>query len=366
MVTRREFLKKAGKATAASAAIGAGYLFADSALDYLSRNMMVRPDLPIGELCLLGFENARIGLLEEFHDHFGLGGVIVFGRNFESPSELKEIVDEIKVRTSTNLIVAVDQEGGDVARLSGSGFPTFPSPAYYGERGDIQAAVHAAKVTSEKLNEIGINMNLGPVADVLTNPDNVLMQHRSYSGDVTEVCQFVRSIVGAQSEFGVASCAKHFPGLGDASIDPHKEAAVSEQTAEFFEENMFPPFAAAVEAGVSAIMTTHLFVPSLDPVHMATFSRRICDGILRESIGFKGVIVTDDLKMHAVDDAGEAVPKALSAGHDMVLVGTSFDEHLFFAGRLWESVESGEVPRDAISQKIDRVKQLKTRFEMWT
>jgi beta-N-acetylhexosaminidase len=327
---------------------------------------MVRPDLPIGELFLLGFENTGIGLLEEFHDHFGLAGVIVFGRNFESPSELKEIIDESKARTANNLIVAVDQEGGDVARLSGSGFPTFPSPAYYGERGELQAAVHAARVTSKKLNEVGINMNLGPVADVLTNPDNVLMKRRSYSSDVAEVCRFVLSIVGAQSEFGVASCAKHFPGLGDASIDPHREAAVSEQAAVFFEKNMFPPFAAAVEGGVSAIMTTHLFVPSLDPVHMATFSRRICDEILRESIGFEGVIITDDLNMHAVDDAKEAVPKALSAGHDIVLVGTSFDEQLSFAGRLWESVESGKIPRRAISQKIERVKQLKTRFEILT
>lgn len=327
---------------------------------------MLRPDLRIGELFLLGFENDRIDLLEEFQDHFGLGGVIVFGRNFESPPELREIIGEIKARTSSNLIVAVDQEGGDVARLSGSGFPTFPSPAYYGERGDLQAAVHAARVTSEKLKEVGINMNLGPVADVLTNPDNILMKHRSYSGDVTEVCRFVRSVINAQSEFGVISCAKHFPGLGDTSIDPHKEAAVSEQAAVFFEKNMFPPFAVAVEEGVSAIMTTHLFVPSLDPVHMTTFSRRICDGVLRESMGFEGVIITDDLKMHAVDDAKEAVPKALSAGHDMVLVGTSFDEQLSFAGSLWESVESGEVPRDAISQKIDRVNKLKTRFEMWT
>jgi beta-N-acetylhexosaminidase len=325
---------------------------------------MVRPDLRIGDLFLLGFENDRIDLLEEFHNSFGLGGVIVFGRNFESPSDLREIISEIRARTSSSLIVAVDQEGGDVARLSGSGFPTFPSPAYYCERGDLQAAVHAARVTSEKLRDVGINMNLGPVADVLTNPDNILMKHRSYSGDVTEVCRFVRSVIKAQSEFGVASCAKHFPGLGDASIDPHKEAAVSEQEAEFFEKNMFPPFAIAIEEGVAAIMTTHLFVPSLDPVHMATFSRQICDGVLRKSFGFEGVIVTDDLKMNAVDDAKEAVPKALAASHDMALVASSFDEQLSFAIRLWESVESGEIPRASIVQKIGRVKQLKTRFEM--
>ena len=325
---------------------------------------MVRPDLRIGELFLIGFENDRIDLLEEFHDYFGLGGVIVFGRNFESLSDLTEIIGEIKARTSSSLIVAVDQEGGDVVRLSGSGFPTFPSPAYYGERGDLQAAVHAARVTSESIKEIGINMNLGPVADVLTNPENILMKYRSYSGDVTEVCRFVRAVINAQSKSGIASCAKHFPGLGDASIDPHKEAAASDRTAEFFEKNMFPPFGVAVEERVAAIMTTHLFVPSLDPVHMATFSRRICEGILRESLGYEGVIITDDLNMNAVEDAKEAIPKALAAGHDMVLVAISFDEQLAFAGGLWESVESGEVPRYAISRKIDRVKQLKTRFEM--
>jgi len=365
MVTRREFFRKAGMATMASAAIGAGYVAVDSTIYYLSRKMMVRPDLPIGELFLLGFENDRIGLIEEFYNHFGLGGVIVFGRNSETPSDLKEIIGEVKARTSEKIIVAVDQEGGDVSRLSGSGFPTFPSPAYYGERGDLESAIHAAEVTSEKLNEVGINMNLGPVADVLTNPDNTLMKHRCFSSEVDEVCEFVRSVIRAQSDFGVASCAKHFPGLGDASIDPHKEIAISEKPAEFVRQKMLPPFTVAIEAGVAAIMTTHILVPSLDPEHMATFSRQICDEVLRKTMGFDGVIISDDLNMHAVEDPEKAVPRALSAGHDMVLVALSFDEQLFYAGALWGNVESGDISRDDVVQRIKRVRRLKERFKMW-
>ncbi len=365
MVTRRQFLSRAGIATAATAVLGTGYVAVDSAIEYISRKTMVRPDLPIGELFLLGFENDRIGLLEEFHDHFGLGGVIVFARNFESTSALKDIILEIKTRTTDDLIVAVDQEGGKVSRLTGQGFPTFPSPAYYGEKGDLEAAVHAAKTTAERLIELGINMNLAPVADVLTNPENTLMRQRCYSGDVNEVCKFVKGVINAQTESGVASCAKHFPGLGDASIDPHKAVAVSDRPPEFFFENSFPPFEAAVKAGVAAIMTTHLFTPSLDPEQMATFSKRICNQILRKSIGFDGVIISDDIDMDAVDDPKLGVSKAISAGHDMVLVSLSFDEQLFYGGSLWESIEAGSIPKPGVEEKISRVQRLKQRLRLW-
>lgn len=318
----------------------------------------------IGELFILGFENDHIDILQRFYEEHGLGGVIVFGRNIESPATLGDIIREIRDHTSDDLIVAIDQEGGDVNRLSGSDIPTFPSPSHFGRKGDLAGAAHAARATSKMLLGLGINMNLSPVADVLTNPDNVLMANRCYSGKPAEVGEFVRTVVGEQTESNIASCAKHFPGLGDAVIDPHKAVALSDQTSDFFRRNMFPPFIAAVDAGCPAIMTTHLKVKSLDPEHVATFSRSVCTGIIREEIGFEGVIMTDDLDMGAVENLDDAVPMAISAGHDMVLVCHSVDKQISCAEFLRKLVESGDIPQSGIEERLARIGRLKMRFKI--
>lgn len=325
---------------------------------------MAKTDLPIGELFLIGFENDRIGLVEEFYRSFDLGGVIIFARNVESPSLLKKLIDEIKSRTAGDLIVAVDQEGGEVNRLTGSEFPVFASPAHYGERQDLEGAIHAARVTSRELIKLGINMNLSPVADVLTNRENALMERRCFSGDMQEVSEFTAGVISAQSEAGVASCAKHFPGLGDVSADPHSEIAVCDRPFEFVRDSMLPPFTAAIRAGVQAVMTTHMLVPSVDPTNIATFSPRICTEILRGSLCFGGVIISDDLNMGAVKDAKRAVSRAIAAGHDMALLCHSADDQTNCAAALWDHIQAGDIPRSDIVSRIGRVRNLKRTLEV--
>lgn len=331
----------------------------DEAPDRSIEAAMIRNTPPIGELFILGFDNGRVDLVEQFHRSFGLGGVIVFARNIESPSDLKLLIDDVKRRTAANIIVAVDQEGGAVVRLSGSEFPTFPSPAFYGDRHDLEGALHAAMTTACELKKLGINMNLAPVADVLTNPDNLLMKRRCFSGDVGEVSRFVEGVVRAQTEAGIASCAKHFPGLGDSVIDPHEKAAVCKRSDEYFRDTMFPPFAAAIRAGAKAIMTTHLLAPSLDPTGMATFSPRICRELIRGSLGFGGVVLSDDLDMGAVQDPEQAVPKAIAAGHDMILICHAVEKQIACADNLLKYVKSGNIDERDIVRRIESVRNLK-------
>ncbi len=315
-----------------------------------------------GELFLLGFDNNNSDILCEFHREYGLGGAIIFGRNVESPEHLKEMICSIRSQTEGDLLIAIDQEGGSVNRLCGAQFPTYPSAAYYGERADIDGLKHAVAMTCERLLEIGINMNLSPVADVLTNRQNSLMRRRCYSSDVAQVNDYVGAVIDVQSRLGVASCAKHFPGLGDSVIDPHQEIAVCDRSREFFEENMFPPFEAAIAHKCPAIMTTHVIAQSLDSDNMATCSPNIVGGILRDSMAYDGVIITDDLDMSGAGDLHSAVIGAIMAGHDMLLICHSFGEQLSCAEALLDLLRKGELAADEIERRISRVRQMKRRF----
>lgn len=322
---------------------------------------MSRAALPVGELFLLGFHNDGLDHLGQFYDKFGLGGVILFDRNCSSPDETSALIREVRSLTSNDILVAIDQEGGRVNRISGADFPTFPSAAYYGSRADIDGVRHATEITASRLLAIGINLNMNPVADVFVNEDNRILKSRCFSSNAEVAAKFVSEVVRIQNDAGIASCAKHFPGLGDSSIDPHLEMALSSQPVQRFEDVMFPPFEAAVEQGCPAIMTTHISAPSLDPDHIATFSRNVVDGILRKRLGFDGVVITDDLDMAAIGDIPDAVPRALIAGHDIVLICHSVDKQLYCAEQLVAMADDPNL-RESLSASVRRVRSLKQRF----
>ncbi len=221
---------------------------------------------------------------------------------------------------------------------------------------------HAVTVTSRRLFEHGINMNLSPVADVLTNRKNKLMSRRCYSSDVTQVNKCVETLIDIQSEIGIASCAKHFPGLGDSLIDPHRGVAICDREKDFFVQNMFPPFETAIAHNCPAIMTTHVIAQSLDPDNIATHSRKVVKETLRDSMGFDGVIITDDLDMGGAGDLHSAVVGAIMAGHDMLLICHSFDDQFSCAETILDLLRRGELSVDDIEQRIDRARQMKRKF----
>lgn len=320
--------------------------------------------LRVGELFILGFENERLYLVEEFHERFGLGGVILFSRNYDGADSLRHRLDHLRSVTAPDLLISVDQEGGRVTRLSGIDFPAYPSPAYFGSRNDLDGAIHAASVTADRLKALGINFNLNPVADVLTNSDNELMRDRCYSGDAVPVGGYVAGIVEVQNSIGVASCVKHFPGLGDCGMDPHHELAVSDRSAEFYREVNFRPFREAIQANCPAIMTTHMLTKALDPVQPATFSIDICGRILRDELQFEGVVMSDDLDMGAVARPAEAAVRAIGAGHDLVLVCHSIDDQISCAEEILRAVDDGTLDESTLIAGIERVKKLKTEFSI--
>lgn len=320
--------------------------------------------MKIGELFLFGYKPDNFEFIREFARHHGLGGIILFPHNFESLKKLRSQINDLQEICGHRLIVSIDQEGGAVNRIT-EDFPVFPAPAYYGERSALNGVAHAAATTARNLRSLGINTDFVPVCDVLTNPDNRLMKRRSYSSDPQAVSDFVSTVIKACQANSLLTCAKHFPGLGSAAIDPHKMLATTGIVREEFYHIHFQPFRQAIADSVPLVMTTHLLAAALDPDNMATFSKIIVNDILRSELGFEGVVICDDLGMGAVTSAFTAAERAervLMSGHDMIMFCHDREDQKSAFEKVLDNINSGKFSEQFIGEKIERIGILKAKI----
>jgi len=268
------------------------------------------------------------------------------------------------------LFLAVDQEGGPVARLR-RGFAATPPNMALGATGSEDAAALAARVTARQLKALGINMNLAPVVDVNSNPANPIIGVRSYGEDPQMVARFGAAAVRAYREEGVIACAKHFPGHGDTGYDSHVRLPTVPHALERLRAVELVPFAAAIEAGVPAVMTAHVEVPAVEPEPglPATMSARVLEGLLRAELGFGGLIVSDSLGMGAIDaryGPAEAAVRALLAGADVLCFGAdkghSPAEQPAVVRRMIQAVDSGEIPMARLDEAVRRILLVKLAY----
>jgi len=318
----------------------------------------------LGELFLFGFEPDNPEFITSIARSYGLGGVIIFERNLIALDKYEQSLHALRKAAGNGLLVAVDQEGGAVNRLQAVA-PIFPSPRYYGERKNPDDFRINLQTTARHLKRLQINLNLVPICDVLTNPRNMLMRTRCFGDDPELVSRLAGFQIDQYHAQGIACCAKHFPGLGSAEIDPHRAVAVSEARREQFEAVHWPPFTRAINLGVEMIMTTHLLAGDLDADCLATYSRRIVSEILRRRLRFEGIIITDDLGMGALSDEApaERARRALQAGHDMLMFcHNPADQESAFKAVL-ALADSGQLEQSVLEGKIARVLKLKQRLE---
>lgn len=268
------------------------------------------------------------------------------------------------------LFMAVDQEGGPVARLR-RGFAATPPNMALGATGSEDAAALAARVTARQLKALGINMNLAPVVDVNSNPANPIIGVRAYGEDPRLVARFGAAAVRAYHEEGVIACAKHFPGHGDTGYDSHVRLPTVPHSLERLRAVELVPFAAAIGAGVPAVMTAHVEVPALEPEPglPATMSARVLGGLLRGELGFGGLVVSDSLGMGAIDaryGPGEAAVRALLAGADVLCFGAdkghSPAEQPAVVRRMLQAVDSGEIPMARLDEAVRRILLVKLAY----
>jgi beta-N-acetylhexosaminidase len=297
---------------------------------------------------------------------FQLGGIILFARNIEAPEQVAELSHDVQqLATEAPLWVSVDQEGGRVARLKAP-FTEWPPMAVLGRSGDVQLAVRFARALARELRAVGITLDYAPVLDIHTNPKNPVIGDRALAEDAEMVGRLGAAIIKALQDNGVAACGKHFPGHGDTSVDSHFELPLVEHPPDRIRRVESVPFRAAIAADVAFMMTAHVLVPSLDEERPATLSPRIVRDMLRGELGFKGVIVGDDLEMKAVAKqytVPEAAVQAIAAGCDGLLICSgNADVQVQTLETLVHAVEDGQIPFKRLEDALTRNRRAKERF----
>jgi beta-N-acetylhexosaminidase len=253
-----------------------------------------------------------------------VGGLILFARNVESPEQVRRLIADCQACAAgagrPPLIVAVDQEGGPVARLRRPQFPEFPAAP---EMRDPAAAEAVARRMGRLLRGLGFNMNMAPVVDVAPLDGDSIMAGRSFGADPGHVGRMGAAVVAGLQAEGVMAVAKHFPGIGRTTLDSHQAQPVMAATAESIEGFDLPPFAAAFARGAAGVMLSHICYPSLDPHWPASLSPAVARDLLRRRMGFDGLVLTDDLDMGAIKPAvsiDTAARQILAADIDIALI----------------------------------------------
>ncbi len=336
-------------------------------------------DFKIGQMLKVGFRGLSVEEsshiirdLKEYH----LGAVVLFDydvptrrpvRNVKSPDQLKKLVSDLKELASAPLLVTIDQEGGRVARLKADfGFLPSVSAQYLGDIDNPDSTLAYVEITSQTLRDMGINVNLAPVVDVNLNPDNPIIGgiERSFSDDPEKVTDHARIFIEAHNGQGILTTLKHFPGHGSSKEDSHLGLV---DVTDVWSEIELIPYRNLIESGdVDLIMTAHIFNEHWDDEYPATLSGNVINGILREDLGFEGVVVSDDMQMDAVRSyygLETAIEQTIKAGVDILGFANNsiYDEDIIPTahGIIKKLVEDGRISEARIDESYQRIRNLK-------
>ncbi|WP_405772948.1 glycoside hydrolase family 3 protein [Streptomyces sp. NBC_01538] len=293
----------------------------------------------------------------------GLASVGLFGRNITSPDQLAALTAQLRAERD-DVLVAIDEEGGDVTRLEVRTGSSFPGNHALGAIDDVRLTRDVAHELGHRLRACGVNLNWAPSADVNSNPANPVIGVRSFGADPELVARHTAAYVTGLQSAGVAACTKHFPGHGDTSVDSHHALPRIDASRPVVLDRELSPFRAAVAAGTRAVMSAHILIPSLDPDRPATLSHPVLTDLLRGELGYTGLIVTDGMEMRAIAgtygiERGSVL--AIAAGADAICVGGGLadDETVRrLRDALIEAVRSGELPEDRLADAAERVRTL--------
>lgn len=298
---------------------------------------------------------------KEALEKYPVGGMIYFKKNIQSEAQITEMLEKTVTYSKYPLFLAVDEEGGKVARVADAlKLTNVGAMAEIGKSGDSNQAYTAMQTVGNYLTKYGFNLDFAPVADILTNADNKAIGDRAFGTEEAVVSAMVPSAVAGLQDTGVTACLKHFPGIGGADADTHEGMASIDRTLEQLRETELKPFIAGIEAGAKMIMVGHITAPEIIGDNTpATFSSAVITDLLRGELGYNGVVITDAMNMAAVTDyyaADEAAVKALRAGADMILMPEDFE--LAYEGVV-KAVQEGVISEDRINDSLARVYRIK-------
>lgn len=348
----------------ASPAVSAGPASTAAAFvrDRMSRMTL---DEKLGQLLIAGLDGTEAGdevrrLIAETH----VGGFILYKPNMTAPDQTVTLLNRLKAMNRPSgipLLLSVDQEGGKVSRLPLT--ISLPSSRELAVGGTPAKTRAVSKAVGKELSAFGFNTNYAPVLDINSNPANPVIGSRAFGSDAPTVKRYGLAAMEGLRESGVISVVKHFPGHGDTATDSHLELPVVNKSLAELEKLELLPFRAAAAAGADAIMAAHILLPRLDPDYPATLSPAVITGLLRESIRYGGVVITDDMTMGAIVNhypLKEAAVRAVQAGCDLILVAHGYDQVREAAAGLREAAADGRLTLERIDRSVARILALKT------
>lgn len=310
----------------------------------------------LGQMVMIGIQGTKVDddslyMLNQYH----MGGVILFDRNMENPEQVKQLTSDLQAQSNEKvpLFIGIDEEGGDVVRMAEKLTPP-PSQKEIGATGDIEQAKTWAIKTAKSLKDMGINVNFAPVADVGSN------DKRSYSTDTNTVIDFVRAATKGYQQENIIYSLKHFPGIGKGRVDSHVDSSSIDVAREVLMTEDIIPFKTIIDENDPNdyfILVSHLKYPALDEEYPASLSSKIMTDLLRNELGYKGIIITDDMEMGAVanhNDFRSIGVKAVKAGADIVLVCHEYEHQQEVYLGLLDAVNSGEISQERIDESVKR------------
>jgi beta-N-acetylhexosaminidase len=324
----------------------------------------------IGQMILAGIEGtsidqATLKMITEQH----IGGIILYKNNFSDLNGSVQLVNALKKANIGNpapLFISVDQEGGKVSRLP-KAFVAMPDAAIVGRSNNADIAQEMGALLSRELHIMGFNVDFAPVLDINSNPNNPVIGNRSFGDNAELVTKMGLAVMKGMREGGTISVVKHFPGHGDTSVDSHLDLPIVRKTTEQLEAMEWIPFRAAIDEKADAVMVAHILFPLIDPDAPASFSKVIIGEQLRGTLGYDGVVITDDMTMGAIAKnygIAEASVRSVKAGSDILLIAHGYDTAKDVYNKLLQAVKAGDITESRIDESVHRIISLKLKVKL--
>ncbi|WP_176494587.1 glycoside hydrolase family 3 protein [Anaerocolumna aminovalerica] len=324
----------------------------------------------IGQRLVVGFPGTEIDSeLEELIFQYKIGNFILFKHNIISASQLRDLCNKLQQlaleSTGYPAFITIDQEGGMVTRLAEDSV-NIPGAMAIAATNNVMNAYEAGKITGEQLKTLGVNFNLAPDVDINSNMDNPVIGVRSYGDDPKKVAEYSVAMVKGLLDSGVLASAKHFPGHGDTNVDSHLGLPQVNKTLSQLQECELVSFQAVIDAGIPAITTSHIIFPELEPEHIpATMSRNIITGLLKDKMGFQGLVVSDCMEMSAIQKyygTIEGVKAAVKAGVDLIFLSHTRNYPIEAATVLTAALEAGELSMEEMNASVEKILHFKEKY----
>ena len=307
---------------------------------------------------------------ESLINDYKVGGIILYANNLIDSSQGVKFLNEIKAKNESQnkspLLLGVDQEGGRVSKLPNE-VVKLPTNKVIGSYNNSDLSFELGSVLGEQVKTFGFNVNFAPVLDINSNPKNPVIGDRSFGNDLDLVTELgIQTMKGIQSQ-NVISVVKHFPGHGDTALDSHFGLPEVNKTLDELRSFELIPFEQAIKEGADAVMVAHILLPNIDANFPSSMSRPIITDLLRNKLGFDGVVMTDDMTMHAITnhfDIGQASVESIKAGSDIIMVAHNYSNVITVIESIKSAIQNNEITEERINTSVKRIQQLKQKYEV--